>query len=223
MFIRNYCVRGGGVWGGGSLKGASYSNLISRSQIWVKIFFGGEVGWVSEPKDPPSYKQSLDPGLAIVCVPLRSCVRPSGFAGKEMSDLHRFSLETGEWTELHVAQDRGVPLLPRSVYAHATLRPSGHLVLIGGEVNPSDKGHEGAGSFARDVVVADVSGPGDAVVLHSADMPEGFEPRGWSCAAATADGKVVLFGGLAGDDAAPRRLDDTWVLSDFVTPNACSQ
>ena len=96
-----------------------------------------------------------------------------------------------------------------------------HLqVIVGGEVNPSDKGHEGAGSFARDVLVVDVSGAGEAVVVHSATMPEAFEPRGWSCAAPTPDGGVVLFGGLSGDDAAPRRLDDTWVLSDFVIPDA---
>mmetsp|Transcript_65613 Transcript_65613/g.105349 ORF Transcript_65613/g.105349 Transcript_65613/m.105349 type:complete len:138 (+) Transcript_65613:2-415(+) len=137
-----------------------------------------------------------------------------------MADLHRFSVEDGKWTELHVDLDRGDFLRPRSVYAHATLQPSGHLVIIGGEVNPSDKGHEGAGGFARDVLLVDASGDGDAVVIHSSKMPKAFEPRGWYSAAATQDGRVVLFGGLAGDDEAPHRLDDTWVLSDFVIPNA---
>ena len=36
-------------------------------------------------------------------------------------------------------------------------------------------------------------------------------PRGWT-SAAVAGGELVVFGGLAGDDENPLRLDDTWIL-----------
>jgi hypothetical protein len=45
----------------------------------------------------------------------------------------------------------------RSVCPHVTLPGAGVMVLSGGEVSISDKGHEGAGDFASDLVVLDAS------------------------------------------------------------------
>ena len=38
-------------------------------------------------------------------------------------------------------------------------------------------------------------------------------PRGWAAAAALSPTEGVLFGGLSGNDDAPVRLDDAWLLS----------
>lgn len=88
------------------------------------------------------------------------------------------------------------------------------VVVFGGEVDPSEKGHEGAGGFTNDVTVFSL--PGGAPVPVESD-PAAEEPtaRGWLGFArhsARAD-SAVLFGGLAGDDTAPIRLNDLWLLS----------
>ena len=44
---------------------------------------------------------------------------------------------------------------------------AGRLVLFGGEVDPSEKGHEGAGGFAQDVV--EISADGKATSLVATD------------------------------------------------------
>ena len=46
--------------------------------------------------------------------------------------------------------------------------------------------------------------------LQAAPGPIG---RGWTRIAATSESSFVLFGGLAGNDENPTRLDDTWECS----------
>ena len=46
------------------------------------------------------------------------------------------------------------------------------------------------------------------------------EPRGWGAMTAVSPTMGVLFGGLAGDDVNPRRLDDAWLLQ--LAPHAHS-
>ena len=76
----------------------------------------------------------------------------AGFVGHETNDIMRFDLATSTW---HRADSDF--LRPRSVCASFTLAyPSNPAVfLFGGEVSPSDKGHEGAGDFARDLIALD--------------------------------------------------------------------
>ena len=87
---------------------------------------------------------------------------------------------------------------------------SGAAIIFGGEVDPSNKGHAGAGDFASDLVALDLEGNEVAVeVASGSDAPAA---RGWGALASVAPGVAVMFGGLAGTDDAPERLGDTWLL-----------
>jgi hypothetical protein len=131
-----------------------------------------------------------------------------GFTGAESNDLMRFDRANRSWTRAPSEW-----LRPRSVSASFSLaHPSGPLVcLFGGEVSPSDRGHEGAGGFAADLVALDVTAGGAPVHLVIEDGPQP-QARGWAAATAISDREALLFGGLAGTDEAPLRLDDTWLL-----------
>ena len=132
-----------------------------------------------------------------------------GFAGQETRDVLRYDLGAEAWA--------AVPsewLRPRSVCASFSL--AGSVFCFGGEVEPSDRGHEGAGGFADDLFALD-SQSGEqlpvTVLAESAAPPRLPPARGWAAAAAVSGGQAVLFGGLAGDDAAPQRLGDAWLVS----------
>ena len=130
----------------------------------------------------------------------------AGFAGREMADAWVFDVASDKWSAM---PSEG--LRPRSVCGHGTLK-DGTIVLFGGEVEESNKGHEGAGGFANDVVLFSESGYVTTIPAPS----EGPVPinRGWAATDVSSDGKsLVLHGGLTGNDEAPQRLDDTWVLT----------
>ena len=143
-----------------------------------------------------------------------------GFAGHERSDVHRYSPQASTWTQCEAAEEG---LRPRSVFPVGTL-PGGGAVIVGGEVEPSEVGHSGAGGFANDVVLvfpggADARKTLTATVTSSSEVPC---PRGWGsmCPAPTAlapsaenGAAFVMFGGLTGDDENPTRLDDTWLVT----------
>lgn len=133
----------------------------------------------------------------------------AGFAGEETNDGHIFDLEKGTWEE--EGMEGLDSLRKRSVCVSGTLASSKQMFLYGGEVDPSDKGHDGAGGFEGDFVILD----GDKGCLETVKCEEDWpEKRGWS------DGDVLevdddsaavfVFGGLAGNDENPRRLDDFW-------------
>lgn len=130
----------------------------------------------------------------------------AGFAGHETNDVVRFDVARRVWERAPSEW-----LRPRSVCASFSFAPvSGPAVVVfGGEVSPSDKGHEGAGGFASDLVGIDAGGQPIEVVVDGASTPP---PRGWGAGTAIAADQGVLFGGLSGDDAAPVRLGDAWHL-----------
>ena len=115
--------------------------------------------------------------------------------------------------------------LPREPQAFAICfsvceRFAGKLI-VGRAATRSDRGHEGAGGFCNTTTLFSVAaedGTLEPVPLEPAaggdDVPG---PRGWlsfdSCKADAASNVCALFGGLAGDDAAPERLSDLWTAS----------
>ena len=152
----------------------------------------------------------------------------AGFAGEETADGHIFNVSTGQWDATLLTADDHFHggLRPRSVCAAASFPSVGVSIIFGGEVNPSDRGHEGAGGFANDLVVLDAS---DASLLTAVPAPgtvDDEDPattttpwpqvRGWSAAASIdhqdGTGQLYVFGGLCGDDQNPVRLDDLWRL-----------
>jgi len=127
----------------------------------------------------------------------------AGFAGEETNDLMCFDLAERAWTRVEAPW-----LRKRSVAASMSLEMG--VVIFGGEVSPSDKGHEGAGGFASDLIGFE-SAAGSQLEV-SAACPPSPSPRGWGAAAAIGPDEGVVFGGLAGDDSSPERLGDAWHL-----------
>lgn len=131
-----------------------------------------------------------------------------GFTGAESNELLRFDLASSSWERVPSGW-----LRPRSVCASVSLQygSGGAVLLFGGEVAPSDAGHEGAGSFASDLIAIDAAdGTPLDVAIEEGPTPEA---RGWAAATAISDNDAILFGGLAGSDESPRRLGDAWRLS----------
>ena len=126
---------------------------------------------------------------------------------------HLFDVCTETWQEQDINQ-KLEGLRPRSVCISGSFPSLGVNLIFGGEVDPSAKEHQGAGEFENDLVLLDES---DGTYLDSirgdGDWPEA---RGWSDGDCLDNGDGVglmfFFGGLAGDDVNPRRLNDLWRL-----------
>lgn len=134
----------------------------------------------------------------------------AGFAGEESADGQCYDPTSKSWEEATELTSKLTGMRPRSVCVSAAMPASGAAVIFGGEVDPSEKGHEGAGAFANDLVVLDYeTGAYQHTIPPSATSPEA---RGWSAGAGDGSSTLYMFGGLAGDDESPRRLDDLWRL-----------
>jgi hypothetical protein len=107
-------------------------------------------------------------------IPLRSSTLigiVAGFAGEETHDGHIYDIAKQQWDHdplSHTLYD----VRPRSVCVNASFPKSGVAIIFGGEVDPSEKGHEGAGSFANDIVVLD-----EKLGFHVATIPSSDEKR----------------------------------------------
>jgi hypothetical protein len=126
-----------------------------------------------------------------------------GFAGEETSDGHAYSVTESKWYDSALNLQG---LRPRSVCVSASL--GAFAVIFGGEVDPSERGHEGAGGFENDVVLLDGNTGTYLETLRLSPCPQ---TRGWSDGAASGN-SLYIFGGLSGDDASPLRLNDLWRL-----------
>lgn len=112
-----------------------------------------------------------------------------GFCGKELGDIASFDLVTQSWTYLSDAT-----ISPRSVFAFGNL--NGVLIAHGGEQNPSDLGHSGAGEFADDIMlIRPIKENGDRVEVHQVKLEKRVGGcRGWH-AGATIKNAFYIFGG----------------------------
>ena len=135
----------------------------------------------------------------------------NGFVGHETNDGHVFDVTNQAWANDHLS---GLDeMRPRSVCVAASFSKLGVAVIFGGEVDPSERGHEGAGGFANDVVLLN---EGTGALVETIAAPAASSswpgPRGWSAGDASAT-DLFVFGGLAGDDKLPIRLNDLWQLT----------
>jgi N-acetylneuraminic acid mutarotase len=112
-----------------------------------------------------------------------------GFCGHELSDIASFDLVTQSWTYLKDAK-----ISPRSVFAFGCL--NGILIGHGGEQNPSELGHAGAGEFADDVIIIrPIKEDGDSVRTERLEFEKSIgTKRGWH-AGATIKNTFYVFGG----------------------------
>lgn len=136
-----------------------------------------------------------------------------GFTGKESSDTFRFNITAGKWEQVEVASTPGqVPFTARSVFGRGghtcTSRcgHSGHILVFGGEIDPSDLGHAGAGQFSNTSYCL------DPVTLTWHDVSVGGDipgPRGWMASTELSGKGVVISGGR---DDSNTRLTDLYYL-----------
>jgi hypothetical protein len=148
-----------------------------------------------------------------------------GFTGQEQSDMVVYDSSKDEWFEASPSSTDAPGA--RSVHAIVPVESedadSDKLVVLFGEGNPSNLGHEGAGEFWGDVWTAKL--PKSLNAAHGHRLPVAYEkmaltgfnddqsnlpcPRGWFQAMPW-KGKIVLSGGLAPNN---ERLDDLYLLS----------
>lgn len=123
----------------------------------------------------------------------------AGFDGDETNDCYKFNITTKTWTK--IPSDN---LRPRSVFGICTV--GNHLIVLGGELEQSNVGHLGAGDFGDDLVTLNVE------TLQFGELEQNLRPvgRGWTRLTEAGSDSFVLFGGLAGNDEKPVRLNDTW-------------
>lgn len=152
-----------------------------------------------------------------------------GFNGEQLGEVHHFNASAGTWLDVTHLQRGDVPS-PRSVFASASRQAPGtsspraacEVFVLGGELEPSDQGHEGAGAFTDEIytlTVGQSSGEGFDYTWQRCEAGgEGAhglagEARGWHASAVVEGGAlgqhIVAFGGLTGDN---RRLNETQVL-----------
>lgn len=139
----------------------------------------------------------------------------AGFAGEETCDGQAFDISKSMWNKEMLSTGlQG--MRPRSVSVAASFPNTGIALIFGGEVDPSDRGHEGAGGFENDIVILDEKTGALKETILSANSGNWPGPRGWSAGDAHEDSnggsQLFLFGGLSGDDENPTRLNDLWRL-----------
>ncbi|CAI5965720.1 unnamed protein product [Closterium sp. NIES-64] len=191
--------------------------------------------WRQLPSPPPSSGcvPRGGPGLAVAGDAVWVLF---GFSGEhELGDVHRFDLGKETWEEVGFPAAAGaetagsgeatkgdevegsaVKPIPRSVFGAVTVSLPAvnesackeYIVVYGGEVDPSDLGHLGAGKFSKDLFLLDVE---ERKWLRPASLvSSGGDPgaRGWFPVAPLAAGMVVYGGNSESND----RLDDVFVL-----------
>jgi len=123
----------------------------------------------------------------------------AGLDGNETNDCYKYDLSKNEWQT--ISSDN---LRPRSVFGTCTVGK--HVIILGGEIEQSEIGHLGAGDFADDLIALNTE------TLEWTELEQNVKPlaRGWTRLAGTGVNSLILFGGLAGNDENPNRLDDTW-------------
>lgn len=137
----------------------------------------------------------------------------AGFAGEETNDGQVFDIPTETWSDTILSTEL-IGLRSRSVCVSQSFPSLGIASIFGGEVDPSDRGHEGAGGFENDLIILDErTGSFVQNIVGEGAWPD---RRGWSASDSidlgNGIGELYLFGGLAGDDETPQRLDDLWRL-----------
>lgn len=134
-----------------------------------------------------------------------------GFCGHELRDVHRYNLASQTWQQVTLPSDNSTWPLARSVLGAVALgTDSKKVAVFGGEVDPSDLGHAGAGQFSDEVFVFDT----EATSWHKVQVEgTGPGPRGWFPAASVERGMLIYGGNSDSND----RLDDMFVLR-FTSP-----
>ncbi|KAF5741366.1 Kelch repeat-containing protein [Tripterygium wilfordii] len=166
-----------------------------------------EQKWVEYPTAGDACKGRGGPGLAVAQGKIWVVY---GFAGKEVDDVHCFDPAQNKWAQVETTGEKPTA---RSVFSTAGFGK--YIIICGGEVDPSDLGHLGAGKFSAEAFVLDT----ENLVWKRLDDGLGLEnhpgPRGWTAfGSGFLKGKegVLVYGG---NSPSNDRLDDIF----FFTPS----
>ena len=162
------------VFGGCPQEGrlADLHSLDTETGVWTKLEAGPMEGRGGTP-----LAVTRDGDIFVV----------GGFAGREMADIHKYSIKEGKWTTMkEVRSTKWNPnkvfmtilfqTLPAARSVALCVEMSGRLVLVGGELAPSARGHAGAGNFSDQATILGLEGAGVRLEGES----EGPRARGWS-------------------------------------------
>ncbi|GAV68461.1 Kelch_1 domain-containing protein/Kelch_3 domain-containing protein/Kelch_4 domain-containing protein, partial [Cephalotus follicularis] len=162
--------------------------------------------WGKYPKPGDNVKGRGGPGFAVAQGKIWVVY---GFVGVEVDDVHCYDPAQGKWAEVETSGEKPTA---RSVFC--TIGIGKYVFIYGGEVDPSDLGHLGAGKFASELYVLDVE---KLVWKKCGDGPGSDNhpgPRGW-CAFASglrdAQKGLLVYGG---NSPSNDRLGDMF----FFTP-----
>ncbi|KAK8284654.1 hypothetical protein V6Z12_D08G174600 [Gossypium hirsutum] len=164
--------------------------------------------WIKYPTPGDGCKGRGGPGLAVVQGKIWVVY---GFSGVEMDDVHCFDPVQGQWSQVETSGEKPTA---RSVFS--TVGIGKCIIIYGGEVDPSDLGHLGAGKFSGEVYSLDT----DTLVWKKWEDERGLEthpgPRGW-CAFSSGvrDGQLGLLV-YGGNSASNDRLDDIFIFTPSV-------
>lgn len=164
--------------------------------------------WIKFPSPGEACKGRGGPGLEVVEGKIWVVY---GFTGEEADDVYCFDIAKGEWKEV---ETKGEKPSARSVFSTAVVGKQ--IVIFGGEVDPSDLGHMGAGCFTGEAYGLDTETFEWRKWEDGVGTEEHPGPRGWCAfAAGSRDGKegLLVYGG---NSPSNDRLDDIF----FFTPNS---
>ena len=146
-----------------------------------------------------------------------------GFTGKESNEVFRFDLRNNTWETVHTTQpeDSNLKFTARSVFgkschsagksgAQQCCSHADHIIVFGGEIDPSDLGHAGAGQFDDTCFCLNTSTRSWHVldIKNNKDAGKAPGPRGWAASCAVPEG-LVVHGGI---DISNTRLGDMYML-----------
>jgi N-acetylneuraminic acid mutarotase len=132
-----------------------------------------------------------------------------GFGGEELEDVHCYDPAAGKWTVVETGGDKPSP---RSVFCATGVGK--YVVVFGGEVDPSDLGHLGAGKFSAEAFALDTETGAWKRLDDASESEQHPGPRGWCAfAAGETDGGpgLLVYGG---NSPTNDRLGDIY----FFTP-----
>uniref|UniRef100_A0A7S3QY44 Nitrile-specifier protein 5 n=1 Tax=Dunaliella tertiolecta TaxID=3047 RepID=A0A7S3QY44_DUNTE len=189
------------VFGGCGAAGAGRLN-----DLWRLDTKSNQLKWEQMPTNPEIKGRG---GSRLIPSPDGKLFVVAGFAGFELSDMYEFDTKSCTWSSLPTD---GLPA--RSVFGagvhtcdnkQALCQHSGHLIVFGGEIDPSTQGHAGAGDFSDDLLCWD-RGQGWHKLSASGSGPCA---RGWFASTLLPTGDLVIHGGL---DCSNKRLGDMFIL-----------
>lgn len=172
------------------------------NDLWAFDIKKGKWSALPSPPSQSTVEPRGGPGLAVVN---GSVWVLFGFNGKELNDIHCFNVEKNSWKKIIALGDRPKG---RSVFGTAVVGKK-YIVIYGGEVDPSDQGHMGAGSFSGEEFVLDTEKLVWSRLTPTVEEGKHPGPRGWYAATAF-DNSMLVYGGNSNTND---RLDDIFVLT----------